>query len=63
MKRLLGLLAVAGLVTLAAPVGQAQAISLINPAGAAAAKHLSDNLIEVRHGGGGRGGFHGGGFR
>ena len=65
MKRLLGFLAMAGLVLLAVPVERAQAVSLINPAAAAQTKYLSDNLtVEVRHRGGGfRGGFRGGGHR
>lgn len=65
MKRLFGFLAVAGLMTLAAPVMPAQAVSLINPGAAAQTKDLSNGLaIEVRHGGRGGGGFrgfHGGG--
>jgi hypothetical protein len=64
MKRLLGFLAMAGLMMLAAPVERAQAVSLINPAAAAQSKYLSDNLVvEVRHRGGFRGGFRGGGVR
>ena len=68
MKRLLGFLAMAGLMMFAAPVERAQAVSLINPAAATQTKYLSDNLtVEVRHGGGFRGGgfqgFRGGGFR
>ena len=65
MKRLLGFLAMAGLMLFAAPVERAQAVSLINPATAAQTKYLSDNLtVEVRHRGGGfRGGFRGGGHR
>ena len=65
MKRLLGFLAMAGLVLLAVPVERAQAVSLINPAAVAQTKYLSDNLtVEVRHRGGGfRGGFRGGGHR
>jgi hypothetical protein len=65
MKRLLGFLAMAGLIMFAAPVERAQAVSLINPAVAAQSKYLSDNLtVEVRHRGGGfRGGFRGGGHR
>jgi hypothetical protein len=57
---MLGFLAMAGLMMLAAPVERAQAVSLINPAAAAQSKYLSDNLtVEVRHRGGG---FRGGGF-
>src|SRR5215213_7658214 len=73
MKRLFGFLAVAGLVTFAAPTAPAQAASLIGPGTAAQTSVLSDDLaIEVRHGGGGfrgggggfrGGGFHGGGMR
>ena len=65
MKRLLGFLAMAGLMMLGAPVERAQAVSLINPAAAAQSKYLSDDLVvEVRHrGGGGFHGFRGGGVR
>jgi len=75
MKRLFGFLAVAGLVTFAAPTVPTQAASLIGPGAAAQTKSVADDLaIEVRHGGGGGGfrggggggfrggGFHGGGF-
>lgn len=63
MKRLLGFLAVAGLVTFAAPGIPVQAASLIGPGTAEQTKVLSDDLaVEVRHrGGGGFRGFHGGG--
>lgn len=62
MKRLLGFLAMAGLMLFAVPAERAQAVSLINPAAAPQAKYLSDDLaVQVRHGGGFRGGFHGGG--
>jgi hypothetical protein len=61
MKKLFGFLAMAGLMLLAAPVGRAQAMTLLNPAASAQTKYLSDNLVvEVRHRGGG---FRGGGFR
>jgi hypothetical protein len=61
---MLGYLAVAGLMMLAAPVERAQAVSLINPASAMQTKYLSDDLVlEVRHRGGFRGGFRGGGHR
>lgn len=61
MKKFLGLMAVAAAMVVAAPVQRAEALSLINPAGAGAAKYASENLvIEVRRGGGG---FRGGGFR
>lgn len=67
MKKFLGLMAVAATMVIAAPVQRAEALSLINPAGAGAAKYASENLvIEVRRGGGGGfrgGGFRGGGFR
>lgn len=65
MKRLLGFLAVAGLVTFAAPGIPVQAASLIGPGTAEQTKVLSDDLaVEVRHrGGGGFRGFHGGGGR
>lgn len=58
MTRLIGFLAMAGLMLFAAPAERAQAVSLINPAGATQSKHLSDGLVvEVRN----RGGFRGGG--
>jgi hypothetical protein len=47
----LGLVAVAGLLFVAAPAEQAQALSLANPIGVATAKYASDNLgatTEVR---------------
>ena len=63
-------LAAAAVLALALPGQRAEALSLINPAAAPAAKHASDGLItDVRdgrpgHGGGGfRGGLGGGGFR
>lgn len=63
MKRLFGFLAVAWLMMFA-PAERAYAVSLINPAGAAQTKYLSDDLVvEVRHRGGFRGGFRGGGVR
>jgi hypothetical protein len=66
MKRLFGLLALAGLVTFAAPTMPTQAASLIGPGAAAQTKSVADDLaIQVRggHGGGFHGGgFHGGGF-
>src|SRR5262245_34613308 len=59
MKRLLGLLALAGLVALATPVAPAEAASLITPGAAAQTEGIANDLvIDVRHGGGG---FHGGG--
>ncbi len=71
-----GLAAAAIFALSAAPGERAEALSLINPGAAPAAKHVSDgSTIEVRggHGGGfrgggggfrgGGGGFHGGGFR
>jgi hypothetical protein len=63
MKRLFGFLAVAGLMTIAAPVVPAQAVPLMNPGTAAQTKILADDLvIEVgRRGGGHFRGFHGGG--
>lgn len=63
MKRLFAFLAIAGLVTFAAPVLPAGAMSLINPGAAAQTKDAASDLaIQVRHGG--HGGFrgHGGGF-
>src|SRR5713226_6806476 len=62
------LAAAATLMLSAAPGQRAEALSLINPGGAPAAKQISDGLTtEVRggHGGGGHGGggFHGGGGR
>jgi hypothetical protein len=63
--RCLGLAAAAMLVLSAAPDQHAEALSLINPGAAPAAKYASDGLTtEVRgggHGGHGGGGFHGGG--
>jgi hypothetical protein len=59
-----GLAAAATLMLSAVPGQRAEALSLINPGGAPAAKHVSDGLTtEVRggHGGGGHGGGHGGG--
>ena len=62
IRKLFGLLAVAGVVAIASPVQRAEALSLINPASAGAAKYASENLItEVRGGRGGGGGFRGGG--
>jgi hypothetical protein len=62
-----GLAAIAIFALSAAPGERAEALSLINPGAAPAAKHVSDgSTIDVRggHGGGFRGGgFHGGGFR
>ena len=52
MKKILGFLAVAGLLFVAAPSGPAQAFSLANPGTAAAAKHVSDGMttnVEWRH--------------
>lgn len=66
MKKFLGLLAVAGVMAVAAPVQRAEALSLISPSVAGSTKHASESLVtEVRHGGGGfrGGGFRGGGFR
>ncbi|MBR1216972.1 hypothetical protein JQ557_03155 [Bradyrhizobium sp. U87765 SZCCT0131] len=51
MKKILGMFAVAGLLAVAAPVGSAQALSLANPAAAAATKTASEHLgmtTEVR---------------
>src|SRR6202165_1837014 len=74
LVRCLGLAAAAILVMSAAVGQRAEALSLINPAAAPAAKSVSDGLTtEVRggghgggggggHGGGGGGGFHGGGM-
>jgi hypothetical protein len=62
MKRLFGFLAVAGLMTFAAPVVPVQAVPLMIPGTAAQTKILSDDLaIQVRRGGGHFRGFHGGG--
>ena len=63
LVRCLGLAAVAILVLSAAASQRAEALSLINPAAAPAAKHAADGLTtEVRgHGGGGGGHGHGGG--
>ncbi len=51
MKKILGLLAVAGLMYVAAPAEHAQALSLANPGTAATTKSASENLgatTEVR---------------
>jgi hypothetical protein len=49
IKKVLGLAAVAGLLSVAAPVGQAQAFSPANPAAAVSAKFASENMTtEVR---------------
>ena len=63
--RSLALAAAAVLVLTAATSQRAEALSLINPGTAPAAKFASDGLTtEVKGGHGhGRGGFHGGGFR
>lgn len=74
MKRMLGFLALAGLLLTGLPIDRTQALSLNNPAIAGTARYASEGLIEVRggHGGhGGRGGGHrfgggrhfGGGYR
>lgn len=50
IKKILGSVAVAGLIAVAAPVG-AQALSLANPASALTAKHASEGVTtEVRWG-------------
>lgn len=52
MKKILGFLAVAGLLFIAAPSERAQALSLANPAAAATAKTASEHLgmtTEVRY--------------
>ncbi len=58
IKKAFGLFAVAGFVAIAAPAGQAQALSLANPSIALTAKHASDGLTTDvrwrRHGGYGR---------
>ena len=62
MVRCLSLAAVALLTLSAVPVQRAEALSLINPGAAPAAKYTSDGFVtEVRggHGGGGHGGGHG----
>ncbi len=51
MKKILGLLAVAGLLVVAAPAQRAHALALSNPGAAATAKYASENLgmtTEVR---------------
>ncbi len=45
MKKILGFLAVAGLMLIAMPSQQASALSLANPAGVASAKHASESTI------------------
>ena len=47
MKKGLGLLAVAGLLLIAAPAQQASAMSLASPATSAAAKSASESLGDV----------------
>ncbi len=44
MKKILGLLAVAGLMFVATPSQQANAMSLASPAGAASAQHASADM-------------------
>jgi hypothetical protein len=44
MKKILGFLAVAGLLFVAAPSGSAQAMSLANPGAAAAARQAADGV-------------------
>ena len=44
IKKVLGLAAAAALISVAAPVGQAQAVSLVNPGGAFSAKYASENM-------------------
>ena len=63
--RTLSLAAAAILVLAAVPDQRAEALSLINPGAAPAAKHASDGLTTEVHGGHGGGGaaFHAGGFR
>ncbi|WP_256808723.1 hypothetical protein [Bradyrhizobium sp. Bra64] len=67
--RLLGIAAAATLMLSAGTARRAEALTLINPATSPAAKAATDDIIPVRHGGGGGhggghggGGFHGGGF-
>ncbi|MCK1388263.1 hypothetical protein [Bradyrhizobium sp. 21] len=68
--RLLGLAAAATLMLVAGTARRADAMTPINPTALPAAKAASDDMIQVRHGGGGGGhgggghgggGFHGGG--
>ena len=67
--RMLRLAAVATLMLSSGTAHRAEAMTPINPAALPAAKAPSDDVIQVRHGGGGHfggghfGGFHGGGFR
>jgi len=64
--RTLALAAAAALTLAVAPGQRAEAMSLVTPGAAPAAKSTSEGLMtQVRHGGGGfhGGGFHGGGFR
>lgn len=49
IKKVLGLAAVAGLISVAAPVGQAQAVSLANPGGALSAKFASEGMTTDVH--------------
>ena len=60
--RLLGLAAVAALMLSSGLARRAEAMTPINPTALPAAKAASDDMtIQVRHGGGGGGHFHGGG--
>ena len=57
MKKILGFLAVAGLMFVVTPSQQANALSLANPAGVATAKHASESMtteVRWRRGGWGR---------
>ena len=55
IRKVLGLAAVVGLISVAAPVGQAQAVSLANPGAAVSAKFASEGMTADvrwrRHGG------------
>jgi hypothetical protein len=59
LQRGLGLAALALLMSLAAPISQANAVSLATPSAAPSAKQADGELTEVRFGG--HGGWHGGG--
>lgn len=49
MKKIMGLLAVAGLMFVATPSQQANAMSLASPAGAASAQHASGSMTSNVH--------------
>ena len=60
MNKMIGFLAVTGLLLVGTPMDRAQAMSLSNPATSGTAKYASEAFTAVR---GGHGGHHGGGGR